>query len=618
MRKAKRQTAKLGVKMLSMLGLKPESPEERAKPSCVMLQIDGLSHFVFQRALKERKLPFLAALIRKGKAVNGPWQSMLPTSTSAFQAGLFYGNNDDIPGFFWFDKKLGREIKMNSMEDTARMELEIKNRVAPYPGLLAGGSSYSALFTGGAANSLMTFAKMLSPKLNLTLRRGWLILFLVFNVMLIARILYYSMIEVVLAIYDLVKGLFSEKNKFLEFKFLIPRIGSVVLIREIATLAAILDIYRGVGPIYLNHLAYDEHAHHRGPDSKFALWTLRGLDASIKRVWEAAEMARELGIRSYDVFVWSDHGQCRSVPFQEIFEQTPERHFDLIFRALYGHTSDQRQQADSLRRKERIRRGRILRGQIRRHAPHLHERQTQRLEYLEEIFPSPLRRVVNLLIKPAKEAEKRDEKIWAEDPERRIRVVSTGPVAHLCLMDDVEPLTWEDWQERFPEYLKLIAAHQGVGFALARRRDGGCMVGCTGHWFNLKDEAAIDLHASPLLVGILRQRKADLCRWAVMPSAGDIILFGLWDSDFDIITYSYERGSHTGPSRHETTAFILIPSRISGDWPEVTCKRNCARLTLQELHQRLREHYPVEPANNGKDAPACEVTMPEELSLPGE
>lgn len=76
---------------------------------------------------------------------------MLPTSTGAFQTGLSYGNNDDVPGFFWYNKRLGKPVSLNSIQGAIELQESLCKTVAPYPGLISGGSAYCALFTGGAA-----------------------------------------------------------------------------------------------------------------------------------------------------------------------------------------------------------------------------------------------------------------------------------------------------------------------------------------------------------------------------------------------------------------------------------------------------------------------------------
>lgn len=578
---------------LRLLGLRRVSDERRATASCVMLQIDGLSCENFQRALQTGKLPFLARLIRQKKARAGPWRSMLPTSTSAFQTGLFYGDNENIPGFFWYDKARRAKVKMNGMEDTARLEEVVRRRVAPYPGLLSGGSSYSALFGGGAENTFMTFAQLFSPRYNLNARRGWIWLFVLSQFLLAARVAYYTAIELCLCLYDLARVLLTHRNRAAEFKFVLPRITSVVICREIATLATILDISRGVGPIYVNYFAYDEHAHLRGPNSRFAFWALRGIDASIRRIWRAAEKAKKKGIRTYDVFVWSDHGQTPSVPFQELFQEEPGRHFDQLFRTIYGPLSTPRNGAE---RGAPQRAGVLKKKNAVRVSPGYVEMQARRAEMLGDASPGWIRRLLRPLLRPAREIEAYLERLFPPDPQRRIALVSTGPMAHLCLDDGGTPLTYEDWRERFPFFIELIAQHQGIGFTLARTRAGGCRVGYGGEWLDLMDAEAIRKKVPDGLARILNGRREDLRRWANMPSAGDLLIFGQREPDRPVIAYSYEHGSHGGPSPQETLPFIVVPAAAVKAWPEVSMERLGTEkpdrmLVLRDLHERLRRAY---------------------------
>ena len=45
------------------------------------------------------------------------------------------------------------------------------------------------------------------------------------------------------------------------------------------------------------------------PRSRFAHWCLKGIDDAIRRVWTAAHKAPW---RQYDVWIYSDHGQCKA------------------------------------------------------------------------------------------------------------------------------------------------------------------------------------------------------------------------------------------------------------------------------------------------------------------
>jgi hypothetical protein len=579
-----------GLRLLRFLGLEFETPEKRSGRSCVLVQIDGLSHEEFLKAVGAGKMPFIAKLLKAEKAVAGPWRSMLPTSTGAFQAGLFYGDNDDIPGFFWFDKSTREEVRMNSAADVAALEERVAERVTPFAGLLNGGAAYTSIFTGGATESLLTFARLFRPSLNVGTRPRWILYFLLTQILLLARLVYYSVVEVLLALFDMVYGLLSLRNKFLEFQFVFPRIACVVFCREIATLAAILDIRRGVGPIYLNFLGYDEHAHHRGPSSTFAQWTLKGVDASVKRIHDAIQWSEQDGVRSYDLYVWSDHGQVKSVPFQEQFGQEPERHFELLFDTLYAPTDDDRARARAQLDEERLGRGRLIRGQQRRHDRARIRRQADVAQQMGDALPRPLRRLYDRLLRSASDVyvfEGRDG-VSPESP--RLKFISTGPVALLYLDGIDGPVTFEEWQARFPEFLTELAHHEGVGFAMIRTRDGGARVGAAGEWFDLGDSAGMEEKDLHNLAELLREHGTALRRWTNLPSSGDILMFGHRAATGRVFSYSYERGAHAGPSRLEVTPFILVPQRVAHLWPELT-DPGAELLSLATLHERLRAIY---------------------------
>lgn len=574
----KAQKTRKTLRKISWLGLEPEQAGNHS--TFVITQIDGLSEANFQRALRANRLPYLSKLLREKKMVVGPWRALVPTSTAAFQIGMFYGIFDRIPGFFWFGREQERRIRMNNSDDTAMVEKEAIQWADPYPGLLSGGSSYSALFTGGASNTLLTFSRLFSPRLNLSTRNRWIYLFILSQVFLVLRIIYYSLVEVIISFYDFVKSLLSPVSPMAEMKFLFPRIASVVFCREIATLAAILDIYRGVGPIYLNYFSYDEHAHHRGPNSAYAFWTLRGLDASIRRIWKAAQRAEKMGIRSYDVIVMSDHGQVRSYPFYDVMEQGADQHFDLLFKALYGSANNGGEQASG--------NGRRRRQRPKRHSPELVERQLQRTDDVLPAFVG-LRSIFKFLTLPARRSLMRDEKMRERDVQ--IQFVTTGPLAHMCLAGRQGCVPYEEWLERFPLFLDVIAQHDGVGFTLCRTRSGGCMVGSKGEWVDLDDEQAVGRICTPAAAEAIRKHREELQTLANMDWAGDFLLFGYGRPDHRVVSYSFERGSHGGVSPEETTPFFMVPAGRAEHWPELSGFDRVNLLTLPMLHDRLKMLY---------------------------
>jgi len=119
-------------------------------------------------------------------------------------------------------------------------------------------------------------------------------------------------IELFLALFDFVSGVIDGHDLFKELKLVPTRVGITILLRELITMGAKIDIARGMPIVHLNLIGYDEQAHRRGPSSKFAHWTLIGIDDAIARIWRAAKGS---ACRDYDLWIYSDHGQEKKISY---------------------------------------------------------------------------------------------------------------------------------------------------------------------------------------------------------------------------------------------------------------------------------------------------------------
>src|SRR5918997_1804375 len=86
-----------------------------------------------------------------------------------------------------------------------------------------------------------------------------------------------------------------------------------VILRELQTLAVLLDVYTGVPAIYTTYNVYDEYAHHFGPSTKTAYGSVKKMDRRIRHI---LRIMRRLPGRPYDVYIWSDHGQTPATPYR--------------------------------------------------------------------------------------------------------------------------------------------------------------------------------------------------------------------------------------------------------------------------------------------------------------
>jgi hypothetical protein len=76
----------------------------------LIIQIDGLSREMLDRALRGDSLRNVRRLLTTGQLARRELSVGLPSSTPAFQASLMYGERPDIPGFHFYDKRERREL----------------------------------------------------------------------------------------------------------------------------------------------------------------------------------------------------------------------------------------------------------------------------------------------------------------------------------------------------------------------------------------------------------------------------------------------------------------------------------------------------------------------------
>jgi hypothetical protein len=299
------------------------------KPGLVMIQIDGLSETELDRALSSGKVPFIRSLINEQEYKKHPLYSGLPASTPAAQGELLYGVKQIVPAFCYYDKIAGRIFSMFEGDDAREIESRLEKR-GDDP-LLKGGSAYADIYDGGADEAHFCMTQLgwpaiirNAPPLKLT---GLMLL----HVPSVIRIILLAGVELVLAVVDFFRGLIARQDFRRELKFVPSRLMVCIMMREVMVIRSAMDLMRGLPVVHLNFLGYDEQSHRRGPDSDFAHWTLKGIDQAVKRIDQAAGRSMH---RDYDVWVYSDHGQIKTKPYEKktgepvsqvvsrIFEQT--------------------------------------------------------------------------------------------------------------------------------------------------------------------------------------------------------------------------------------------------------------------------------------------------------
>src|SRR3954449_12740601 len=147
------------------------------KPGFVFIQIDGLSYPVLQQQIQAGRVPIMSRWINRGRMRLAQWTALLPSQTSASQAGILFGSNDNIPAFRWYDKQTGQLFVSNRAADAEQLEERLTRD--GHEGLLKkDGASIGNLLSGGAARSYLTLSTMRDPSKGLGTSRSYLGFFL--------------------------------------------------------------------------------------------------------------------------------------------------------------------------------------------------------------------------------------------------------------------------------------------------------------------------------------------------------------------------------------------------------------------------------------------------------
>ncbi len=471
-------------------------------PGLLLIQIDGLSRVQFERALAAGRLPFLRHLIKHEGSKLHTFYSGLPSTTPAVQGELYYGERCAVPGFSFLDPR-ANEIGMMMYPSWAkRIEADLASRNT---GLLTGGSSWSNIYTGGATQEESHFcgASMHFSDMWQTGKIRNIFLFGILHFTAFIRLIALLLLETFIALYDLVRGFLRGHSLWREFVFLFGRVFVCIGLRELITLGAKVDLARGLPIIHVNFLGYDEQSHRRGPGSRFAHWTLQGIDRSIRHLHRAARRSEG---RDYEVWIFSDHGQVDAISFFKLCSNG-------------------------------------LEGAVRRNWPGLDETERNK--------PAAPQRYVSHSSLPFGSARLDrhllDRSHLTPFESTEFAVACLGPVGHVYCKRTLEPAQLD----------ALIAGLLKEGVPGILRRIGPSQ--------EVVRQTATGIHALPGDKSLLRgpdeqldELATDLVRLARQPFAGDLVCLG-WHPGRPTITFAHENGAHCGPSPDEVQGFLLMP-----------------------------------------------------------
>jgi hypothetical protein len=523
----------------------PDAPD--GQRGFVILELDGLAYQYLRRALKRGAMPYLARQIQKHKLRLARWRCGLPSTTPASQAGIFYGNNWDIPGFRWYDKATGEAILCKIPGHVRAVQDRIS---AGRIGLLHGGSSYANMFDGDARLALLTLAAVGRDRVLEDVRGlGFVVLFLL-SPLRVLRALGLSLWTWLAYLAKLAAAALAPGRPLTLWGSL-SEVLSNVLFREITTFSVMLDIYRGMPAVYASYAGYDEIAHHFGVDSREANRALRGLDAQIRQIDRIRHRYKH---REYDLYILSDHGLSPSVPFRRIAGQSLH-HF------VAGHTGRQVMSDDEAHGSEAL--GRIY----------------AMLDEIRGLEARPHGLVVAQLLQLAHQRLDRRQSIslladWDLTRSGEVVVRSSGSLSHLYFNVTVQQMALGEVTLLYPALLEALVAHEAIGLVVGREGEDVVIVGHSGTmWLGpggrrLVGQDPLSGCAEP---GWAAEQIARLARF---PHSGDLILLGAWDGEH-AITFEEQLATHGGLGGPQDWPFLATTAR---DRPPVRGIRNAEEL----------------------------------------
>lgn len=530
------------------LGLPQIPPSEQR--GFVLIQVDGLSYTHLEAAMQRGYASYLQRILRRGGFRLQAWQTGLPSTTPAVQAGIMYGYNEDIPAFRWYDKATGESIVCSYPSHVQAIQERISQK---HRGILYGGSSFVNMFDGDASLSMFTLGAMNRKRFFESVRGfGFVLLFLLNP--------YRTLKTAALAIWEYLTEIYQNTSARLRrqtprplqktFPFL--RIMSNVVFRELQTFAVMVDIYRGAPAIYTTYYGYDELAHHYGPLSKPALRALRAIDARIRQI---DGMRRRALTREYDLFVLSDHGLVAATPFARAYSQTLG---ELVNELIGNH--DRLDETSRPERSDGLRTLRYLEDELRA----IEANVRPPLVHIPQKMRQAVARRVALL---------REQDLATNDVplgHKRLVVRNSGPTSHIYFDICAHQMDLSQVMAHFPGLIAELLKHQGIWLVIGREGEDVIVLSAKG---------ALTLNGSYRVegedpLGVLANRHIvaeELRRLARFQHAGDLILVGGYrPEDEHVICFEEQWACHGGLGGSQESAFMITEMAIAWDLGQVT------------------------------------------------
>jgi uncharacterized membrane protein YvlD (DUF360 family) len=472
-------------------------------PGVVFIQLDGVSHDVFRRAIRSGDVPNLHRWMRDGSHRLIPWETGWSSQTGVSQAGILHGSTTDMPAFRWVDKSTNTIFVSNLPKWAAVIEKAHSDG----KGLLAHhGSSYCNLFSGDAERAVLTMSGAGRRKEGRTgagyfgyfSRPGQTIRTMLAAFGEIAR-------ERIAATRQRRRGVEPRVERGWVYSLL--RTFTTVITRDVAVQGVMNDMYEGRAAIYVDMLGYDEVSHHSGPERIDTLAVLRDLDRQVRRI----DRARTWSPRPYKLIVLSDHGQTQGATFvQRTGQSLAELVAELCGAAASGDTDAEAGRTES-----------------------------------------------SAWLRQARHDDETRDAPTANVP----LVLGSGSLGLISIPGESHRLTREEIDARYPRLIAGLAAHPEIGFVLVKQRDGSSVVLGNAGQRNLATGEVVGVDPLAAFGPRACEQVAEVDGYR---TAADVMVNSRYDPELEEVSaFEDQVSSHGGLGGPQTDPFLLYPVELS-------------------------------------------------------
>jgi uncharacterized membrane protein YvlD (DUF360 family) len=501
------------------------------KPGLVVIQIDGLAHPILAARVRAGSVNVLGSWLRSGTHKLARWEALLPSMTSASQAGILHGTNEGIPAFRWYERDRQKLMVSSSPDDAA----EIVRRLSDGQGLLSNnGVSICNLMTGDATRAYVTTGALKDARQGLGDSKAFLGFFLSPTGYLRSFTMFLAEFtkERWQARRTVRSGITPQMHRGLKYAGM--RAASNVLLRDVNTSLIIEEMYRGANVIYADFTDYDELAHHCGPERVESFQALDGVDAAIGTLAKAAEDAP----RPYRFVILSDHGQSLGATFKQRYGQSLG---EVVRDLMQGRAT-------------------IVQAKTAAEGSTFVNAFLSEITRSQGVGPAVARAALSGQTSEDGVVDLDHEEIPPPADESAIAVVGSGNLGLVWFTGNPERLSLEQLEALHPNLVATLAAHPGVGLLMVRSTERGAVVfGPAGvRYLDTDHVEGVD---PTELFG--EHTVMSLKRLDAMVHTPDLLLLSQYDPEMgEVAAFEELIGSHGGLGGPQTEPFILYPA----DW----------------------------------------------------